>query len=112
VPFLSRIVHAALVAALVLAVTGVATMASAAIGVPCCSDDGSEQHGPSPEDCSPFCVSCPSRTVAAAETTAECAVFVFVTSAPAPDITLSVPADPPRKGVFHPPRPSLSNRSR
>jgi hypothetical protein len=30
----------------------------------------------------------------------------------APEVERTVPSDPPRRGIFHPPRPSLSTVSR
>jgi hypothetical protein len=116
VPRLLRILQLVVVVALLTTVTGLATMASAAIEAPCCPDEEprrseAPEHGLAAADCSPFCFSCPSRTVAPPQTRVAPVVAVLVGAAPAPTLAFVAPTDPPRRGVFHPPRPSLGPSS-
>jgi hypothetical protein len=116
VPALLRILHLVVVAALLTTVTGLATMASATIEAPCCPDEEpprnqAPEHGLAAADCSAFCFSCPSRTVAPPQARIAPIIALLVVAAPAPALAFAAPTDPPRRGVFHPPRPSLGTSS-
>jgi hypothetical protein len=117
VPALLRMLQLVVVAALLTTVTGLASMASAALEAPCCPDEApagaaeTPDHGLAAADCSPFCFSCPGRTVAPPQARIAPSVAVLVVAAPAPALAFAAPTDPPRRGVFHPPRPSLGPSS-
>ncbi len=103
-----RILQLVLVAVLVLAATGTASMASAAIDEPCCDDEQGGADSAAPDDCSPFCFSCPSRTLAPVATAVAPAPVVTIERAAIPALAFVMASDPPRRGVFHPPRLSVS----
>jgi hypothetical protein len=120
VPALLRMLQLVVVAALLTTVTGLASMASAALEAPCCPDEElaelageaeTPDHGLAAADCSPFCFSCPGRTVAPPQARIAPTVALLVVAAPAPALAFAAPTDPPRRGVFHPPRPSLGPSS-
>lgn len=116
-----RILQLIVIAILMLAVTGVDSMASEALDDPCCEesgdppgarDDDREQRDCGAGDCSPFCFSCPSRTVAITRDAILPTRAVTMVVVAAPDVERTVPPDPPQRDVFHPPRPSPSASSR
>ncbi len=100
-----RLVFAGLLAVVLLATTGIPSVAAAAAQAECCDEDCDEPQCPRGGECPPLCTAC----VCGAS---------YAPLPPVPDILPQddpiaigapiapalTPDDPPARGVFHPPR--------